>query len=430
MGEDNIKMFDVITALGTNLFRTFIIKKFMTLFFVEEDENKRKEKMLYCLFFLITTIAHLVFRFPPINIAVNLLMLYAVTQIYEGEWKKKAVVSILIYGINMTCDIIATYTFSDYIVGKEYNEIAAYVTVLLIGICEFVIERFIIIKKDTTFTPPYCNILLLIPMISIVILFVLVINNLNNQIIVVLVSAGILGINIIIFYLYNALTEAYLKMEENALFERQIASYANQLDVFMQSDEKISALHHDMKHHLNELLILAADEKKSKKEITDYVWNMKMFIENKNEYSNTGNKEVDSILNYMLNKAEQVLNKVDYKIDIPKEIEIHPFDFNVIFGNLLDNAILAATNSKEKWLSILVKYEKGLLFINIKNSFENKNIKEGERYLTTKKEIGKHGIGLQNVKRVVNSYHGDIEIIDKDNIFDVKIMIYMLSMKN
>ena len=161
----------------------------------------------------------------------------------------------------------------------------------------------------------------------------------------------------------------------------------------------------------------------------DYIQNMQAFIENKREYSNSGNKEVDSILNYMLNRAQEILDKVEYKISIPKELGIRLFDLNVIFGNLLENAIQAASESKDKWMTILVKYEKGMLFIDIQNSYDNNVIKAGKDYLTTKMEVGKHGIGLQNVKRVVKNYHGNIEILDKDNIFHIKIMLYTLLMK-
>ena len=351
-------MFDIFTTISTNLFRTFVVKKFLSLFFQKDIENKRKEKILYFLFFFMTTGVHVIFHFPPVNIITNLVMLYMVTQVYDGEQKKKILVSILVYGINMACDILSVYSFGNYVVREEYNEISAYITVLLISICEFIIERFLIKKKEILFTPPYWNVLILIPIISIIILFILLMNNLNNRVILVSVSAGILFINMLIFYLYNALLDTYIKLEENALFERQINSYANQLDVLMQSEEKISALRHDMKHHLNELLIMA--EKNNNQQIMDYIQNMQAFIENKREYSNSGNKEVDSILNYMLNRAQEILDKVEYKISIPKELGIRLFDLNVIFGNLLENAIQAASESKDKWMTVLVKYEKGM----------------------------------------------------------------------
>lgn len=420
-------MFDIITALSTNLFRTFLIKKFMSILFPALVENKRKEKFLYVLFYFVTTGIYLAFHFPPATIAANLFMTYFITQVYEGEQKKKILVTILIYGINMICDILAIYSFSDYIVGEGYNIIAAYVTVLLISICEFIVERFAIKKREVDLIPPYWNILLLIPIISIAILFALIMNNLDNQVIVILVSAGLLFINMLIFYLYNALLSTYLKLEENAIFERQVESYANQLNVLMQSEKKINSLHHDMKHHLNGLLIMA--KKSNNDEIVQYIQSMQMFMENKSEFSCSGNKDVDSILNYMLNKAKKVLNKVECKICMPKEIGIRLFDLNVVLGNLLENAIQAASTSKEKKLSVFIKFEKGMLFINIRNSYDDNIIKSGANYITTKRELGKHGIGLQNVKRVVNIYRGNIEILDVDNIFDVKIMLYTLFMK-
>lgn len=420
-------MFDIITTLSANLFRTFITKKFMAIFFSIESIKCENETPMYMLFFIATSLIHLLFHFPPANILTNILMIYIISQVYEGDQKKKILVTMLIYGINMICDVFSVYLFSNYSLGEAYNQISAYVTVLLISICEFVIERSAVKKKYASFTPPYWNIMMLIPVLSIGILFVLIMNNLNNRVILITVSAGILIINMLIFYLYNALMDTYLKLEEKNLFERQVESYANQLDILMQSEEKIRALRHDMKHHLNELSIMAHREENQ--EIINYIKNMQAFMTNTKEYLNSGNQNIDSVLNYMLNRAKENLSKVEYKVNIPAEISIPLFDLNVIFGNLLENAIQAAENSREKWLSLLVYYKKGMLFIETKNSYEHNMIKKEGRYLTTKTDIGEHGIGLQNVKKVVNSYHGSMEISDENGIFAVKIMLYTVSNK-
>ncbi|MCM1101169.1 MAG: GHKL domain-containing protein [Clostridium sp.] len=420
-------MFDVITALSTNLFRTFIVKRFISVFFSVKEENRGRERNYYLLFFFVTTGFYLAFHFPPITIMANLITMFIITQAYEGETGKKLLAVILIYGVNMACDIVSIYSFSNYTVGGGYNEIAAYVTVFLISICEILVEKVIIKNKKTAFSPPYVNLLIAIPVISIAILFVLMMNNLNNRAILVLTGAGILFINILIFYLYGALLDVCLKLEENHLFERQIAGYANQLDLLMQSEERVTALRHDMKHHLNELLIKANNGERD--EIITYIQDMGIFMENSNEYSRSGNKEVDSLLNYMLNNAEKVLNKIEYKISIPKDLGIRLFDINIILGNLLENAISAAGNSEEKWLSVFIKYEKGILFIHIMNSYSGQIIRQGTHYVTTKKETQGHGIGLQNVKKIVDSYHGTLDVEHKNNIFDVKIMIYTVSLK-
>ncbi len=420
-------MIEIITTLSTNLFRTFIIKRFMSVFFRMDIENRKKEGIVYSLFFCLTAFVYLMFHFPPFNIITNLLLIYMITQIYEGGQKKKVLITFLIYGINMICDIISMYSCNNYIVGKEYNELAAYITVFLIGICEFVIERFLIKNRKSDFVPPYWNILIAIPIISIILLLILIMNNLNNRIILVSISTGILFINLLIFYLYDILVGAYLKLEESALFERQIESYSNQLNVMMQSEEKVRAFRHDIKHHLNELSIMA--NRLDDKEIINYIKSMYTYLDNPYEYISSGNREVDSLLNYMLNKAKTILRKVDYEINVPKELEIRSFDLNVIIGNLFDNAIEASKTSEKKWMEISLKYEQGMLFIRIRNSYDNAVQKQGNVYTTTKKEVQKHGIGLQNVKKVVDSYNGDMQISDKNNIFDVKIILYTLLMR-
>lgn len=131
-------------------------------------------------------------------------------------------------------------------------------------------------------------------------------------------------------------------------------------------------------------------------------------------------------MNYMLNRAKTVLNHVNYEINIPKELAIRSFDLNVIVGNLLENAIESAEQSKERWLELFLNYERGMLFIRVRNSYDNAIKRKGEIYITTKKEKRIHGIGLQNVKNVVDTYKGDMQISDKDNIFDVKIILYAL----
>lgn len=420
-------MIEIITTLCTNLFRTFIIKRFMSIFFQTDIEEKKKEKLVYFLFFLMTALVYLLFHFPPANIVTNLLLIYLVTQLYDSGQKKKILVSLLVYGINMFCDILSMYSCNNYIIGKEHKEVVAYITVFLIGICEFVIERFLVKKRKENSIPPYWSILITIPIISIILLLILIMNNLNNRIILVSVSAGILFINLLIFYLYDVLAGAYLKLQESSLFERQIASYSNQLNIMMHSEEKVRALRHDMKHHLNELSILA--NRHNDEETINYIKDMSMHLNNPNEYSSSGNKEVDSLMNYMLNKAEHILGKVHYEINVPKELEIRPFDLNVIIGNLLENAIDAAQGSQKKWLDVSLSYEQGMFFIRIRNSYDNAVQKQGDTYVTTKKETKEHGIGLQSVKKVVDSYKGEMQIVDDDNIFDVKIFLYTLFMK-
>lgn len=417
-------MFDVIAALSTNLFRTYVTKRFMGVFFEENAVNKKKENICYVLFYVLTVGVYLLFHYPPANIAANLFGMYIIACLYKGEQKKKISVTLLIYGINMICDVLAMFSFSNYFytAGEDYNLIVAYITVLLIALCEYVIERVLKKRENVDFAPPYWYLISMIPVISILMLHMLIASNLNNRFALVLVSAGVLIINLLIFYLYNKMIDAYRKVEENSAYEIQLASYKNQLDVLMQTEEEINALRHDMKHHLNELYALS--KKNANADITEYIAQMQAFASNEEEFVRSGNKEVDSILNYMLSKAAKVLDKVEYRINIPESLEIKAFDATVIFSNLLENAIEGAMSCQtEKWLDVSLQYEKGILYVNVKNSYSTVT-KNGDGYMSTKKEKG-HGIGLRNIRRMVANYHGNIEIYDTNSVFDVRIMLYL-----
>lgn len=422
-------MVDIITAISTNLFRTFLIKRFMSIFYDTDSENKKTSTLFYTLFYLVTTTVYLVFHYPPINIIINIAMIYLISLSYFSDYRKKILVTFLIYSINMICDILSVFLFSNYVIGQPYNVISAYITVFLIFICEFILERCIEINGKEKQFPPYWSFILIIPIISILMLSYLLMENLNKRILFIIESSGMLCINMLIFFLYNVLVDAYTKLEESLMYEKQVRQYSNQLDIMMQTENKIRALQHDMKHHLIELLSLAR-ESNNNLNIEEYILNMKEFISNHREYTHSGNKDVDSVLNYMIQQAEQKLKKVEYKISIPEELDMRSFDLNMILGNLLENAIEAAVNSTEKELSITIDYKKGILFLEVWNSYNGKIIKRNGHYMTTKENIASHGIGLENVKKVVENHNGTMDVLYDKNTFDIKIMLYTFKLRH
>ena len=98
----------------------------------------------------------------------------------------------------------------------------------------------------------------------------------------------------------------------------------------------------------------------------------------------------------------------------------------MILGNLLDNAILAAKQTWEKYLRVRIHYKAGMLLIQIENSYTGHLKKEGNRYRSTKEDdTAPHGMGIENVKSVVEKYNGDLEIKDENQIFRVKVILYV-----
>ena len=91
---------------------------------------------------------------------------------------------------------------------------------------------------------------------------------------------------------------------------------------------------------------------------------------------------------------------------------------------------MSAIQTEEKKLEIRMRAEKGLLFLNIRNSCPEKQTerKGGSRisvFPTTKADRENHGIGLKNVQAIVEKYHGDMELACENGWFEADLMLYL-----
>ncbi|MBD5543600.1 MAG: GHKL domain-containing protein [Lachnospiraceae bacterium] len=418
-------MIDIIICVSTNLFRVYLIRRFMQIFFGCREEGKVKQVLAYGGFFFINTVTYLAFHLVWVNIICNLAGISLIVLLYTKSIKMNLFVTCSIYLINIGCDTVSTLPFIDYRDGESFTQIYAVISVFFIFICELFTEKIINERKDSENVQNFS--LVLVPLCSIIMLCLLIYINGSTVSGLVIISVGLLMANFLIFYLYNMLSRVLSQKYENEALRQKILNYSNQIEIMLQGEEKVKALRHDMKHHMSELKLMAM--KHEDKAIQKYIDDMGAFMENPNEIVSSGNVEIDSVLNYMLQRAKEELRIVNVKMQIPAAVS-HFFDLNVILGNLLENAIEAAMQTEEKQLDVSIKLKQGVMWIKIENSF-NGRIKRGQNgLLTTKEKKEQHGIGLSNVKKIVEKYNGIMEICSHDNLFCVKLILYMSKIQN
>ena len=419
-------MLDFGISAITNFLRIYLIYRFVNIFF-EKTEEKRERIFLVCVCFYVTNTALFwIFHTVWINIICNLVGIGAIVRLYTKSLKTNLFVTASIYLINMGCDVASTMLFIQYEDGQRFDQIYEVVSVFMILVCLILAGKIITIHRNAEQTQNTA--LILVPLCSIAVLWLLIYLEICEEVGIAIVAMGLLVINFFMLYLYNQLLHSVLQKYETEMLKNQVKIYANQLDVIFHSEEKVKALRHDMKHHMNELKLMAG--KYDAVEIQDYIDHMEYFLHNPREIVSSGNVEIDSVLNYMLQRAKEELKTVTVKVILPEEIK-HSFDLNILLGNLLENAIEAAERTENKYLNVTITLQKGILRIRIDNSFvtESTSYKEerdGSRILqTTKKRKELHGIGLKNVKKIVESYNGNMEIHMENDIFSVNIILYM-----
>ena len=209
------------------------------------------------------------------------------------------------------------------------------------------------------------------------------------------------------------------------VMEQERELYYRQLKVMQGSLEQQKSIRHDIKLHLavTKRFLLTDQEGEAVK----YLEKISKELEIK-EYIQSNNIPFDSIVNYKLSEAKADV-KIKVNVAIPKEIKMDTMDIVVIMGNLIENALEAVEKVNDKKIQLDIFFDRGNLFINIKNTFDgevkyskNSATEEG---IISRKSGRNHGYGLRNVKRSVEKYNGKLEISYDKKYFNVNVLVYL-----
>lgn len=414
--------YNMISELIINILRVLLVRKMMELFLPADDADRKKLQAGFILYYLLTAVLYAVFYLSVPYEVGNYLGIMGLTLFYRGAWKKRVWISLVVFSIDMACSLAVHFAFAQAAIIHRQA-----IQTLLLLICFTIISHMAHPADggEIAFDRRQTYILIVIPAISVFILCILLYGK-SEGTAALLICVSTLMINLSVFYLYHMMAENYKNLRENDIYRQQTYAYRNQLDVIMESQGRIRALRHDMRNHMLALQMLL--RKKDWEEAHRYLDSMQDFMANPAEYVTTGNEAMDSLLNYKLQRADEILDRVEAKVDIPENLMLHSFDLNVVLGNLLDNAIEAAGRTEEKTLKIAMKLDKGVLFINVRNSC--RGIADGkiQRLETTKEDAPNHGIGLDNVRRIVEKYHGEMDLVCENGIMEADLIMYIKGM--
>ena len=228
-------------------------------------------------------------------------------------------------------------------------------------------------------------------------------------------------INIMLFILYDFLIQYIKHKLDKDILEKENEFNLKQLNIIKTNYEILEEFRHDFKNHIIHINRCAINSNLN--EIINYTNNLldKTKI-NDNFNVNTGNLVIDSLLSF---KFQEILK---YDIKIPYDLNINSVDLICILGNLIDNVIeanLMLDNTNDRYSNINIKYIEKNLLINLENSFKEVKFDINKNLKTIKKDKTKHGLGLKNIKKIVDKYNGNMEINIKDNKFITKIALIL-----
>ncbi len=413
-----------------NLFRTYIIFKFMNVFFNREEINHSREKLSYIIYYLWITGIYLLVNIPVVMLVSNLITLTLLSFNYRATLKQRILSVSLIYLILLCTESIVVlltgHINSPIFAKNNYSSVIGMISIQLFTyMVVLIIENYKNIRKGAIIPIFYWFAIFLIPSASLFIIIILLIATSLTIWQVLFCIVLLLLVNIATFYLYDSIIAEMDEKMTNKMLVQQNNYYERQFQLMKTALTTTKSLHHDLMNHLS--IIYSLFENNDKKRLKEYLSELMEEKGIKKEYAHSGNVVIDSILNFKLQEADRKGIRVILELNVPEQLSVKSFDMTVILGNLLDNAISACSKLSEdkRKIKAVIRYDKGRLIIDIKNQYDNVILYEKGNIITTNDDKNNHGIGLSNVKQAVEKYQGLLAIEHSDDIFSVTALLFV-----
>ena len=430
--------------------------------------TKNKTNTIFSIIFLVALAILIGFIKQYISIFILVACLPAIAIYFKLTYKTKIditlISTIISFGISYainTFTIVLTapiiYPLINFTSGTIYFNIFDTISYILLETVQllcvwkfFKIKRFKntipkLINKDNNIVSVFISAVILL--LATLFLSIDDENNINLIFFVPVFSSLVCGI---IFYLYwrKLIKKSYIEQireRDLATAEKELLEKELEIKKLMESNyELASIIHKDNKLiPATQLLIyefLSENNSSGSEDILerlDILYNERSEILHKQSIQNTNIAKtkitlLDSTIKYMLGRAieENIIFNVTVNGDVSNIIrEIGEDDLNTIIADMIENAIIATAQSKNKSILINISLLEHF-YIEVFDSgipFEISTLQNaGEIQTTTHKDIGGNGIGLMTLFKLKEKYNASIfiEEFDTRDDFTKKVSIH------
>lgn len=239
-----------------------------------------------------------------------------------------------------------------------------------------------------------------------------------NRVFNVLWMLSIIGISVCaVYFMYKIFLLSY---QQNQILKQMNAQQEN-YEKMLKSDEQLREFRHDYKNHM--MVVTALLNSGRTEEAADYLEKVKVSSGIAGRQFSTGSFIADAILNNKNSLAEEFAIHLSFDGKIPDQ-GIENSDLCTVIANLLDNAIESTKRyDGNRYVKIGSSVRNGYLAMSVVNPVSAKVPIKNNRIKTTKSDTRNHGIGLRNVERTAEKYHGQFLLSCDENEFSADVSL-------
>lgn len=364
-----------------------------------------------------------------------LLLAFAVSMVYAGNWKNKFALSVLLFlisglsemGVGMVLALQAPGSVANmksdtlfYFQGMFISKLVELIIVKVIG--RFRNKHVYALKLRTWFG------IMLIPITNIIITYELYdiayqSSDMRNKLRLFFIFLCMLATTAVAFHLFENELKIVERNVRLDMLEKQIANEQAYYKDIARTQTELQKTAHDMKNALLAVLGTVSDGNAPAAE--GKLRDMLQVATDSLQTVYTGRATVDAMLNVKARRMREKHIRFEPICFLRKEMALDDIDFCIFLGNALDNAIEACEKLPEekRYIQLKLLESDGTLSCSMENPTDGALPENGAR--TTKRDRRRHGFGLENMREIVRKNGGEMETRSADGKF-VLLAVFLL----
>lgn len=329
--------------------------------------------------------------------------------------------------------VILQYVFRLKVADLLQNDVRSYILGLFCYLVFFCVIS--VIKKSMPKKMGYLltqmewvrfSIFPLFSLVTIVILmfrFDFVENNSQGMILIWVVS-GLVIMNILIFSLLSDALKRENELAEYRVIQERGKNDTEMYRTMIKNYDEQRKMVHEFKNHMSCMASLAKHGEIER--LNDYISKIRDNMDQEHDLIDTNHKLINRILNTKYLEACQKRILLVIKTNDLSGIVMEDQDMVILLSNLLNNAMEACEHCEKKVIKLKMVKEHDWLTVSVSNSYEQEPIVEAGKLITSKTEnVQYHGLGIENIKDVVEKYEGTYLIMNENNQFQFLVLLPM-----
>ena len=192
----------------------------------------------------------------------------------------------------------------------------------------------------------------------------------------------------------------------------------------IESWQKSRRLRHDQKH-----LVILLNQLYEQKEYDKLGQNLRSILKYTDSIQTVklyGNETLDGLLGYWQLQAQE--SSIHFTTDIQfQKINLNDIDLAIILGNALENAFTAVKGSlltnPDSFVKVKIKEKGSQLLLSIENSYSGNIVRYNNKFYSAKRDFKEPGTGLENIRMIVEKYHGNCNVSFDNESFKLQLII-------